>query len=390
MLPLGLSGAEQRRLHRTLIGNHRVKTRVTVMNLEGDSLRTITPRFLDGQINVADGPVSRSLTATILDPSRTLNFDSSNPSDGALYADRMLRVTVDVLVPGDGWVAIPCFTGPVTKFDRTDAVVTVECQGKEALSMGQLWRPLTIKKGTKKTDALRRILARTGENRFSIPDLAEKLPKDLSLGRESQPWLACLKIARSMNRQLYYDGRGVCRLRKYPGNALFTFTERDSITTPPTASFSANEFHDVIWVKGGRPKGTERRSDDDGTPNATYVGPGVRAAAVAPNSHPLTIDRNGQRLFHVRTIDDDHIRSIGPAQALANRELDDSLRQDVAMSFDAIPVYHLDPGDWVRCRTSSFVRGMRLNTFSLPLLVTNGSMSVGYASRRSVRRNRIR
>lgn len=397
---LDLNGADRRLYNRTLASSHRVRVRLLVLSLDGDHLSHLTPRLLDGQVDVdATAEVTRSLTLSVFDPRHALNFDSSSPADGAMFADRMLRVMYDVRVEGLGWVPAAAFTGPVTRFARDKSTVTLEAQGKEALALESLWRPITVKKGTLKTDAIRRIMRATGEDRFSFPELSERLPRDLSLGREDRAWTACLKIAKSMDRQLYYDGRGTCRLRRHPEAPVFTFAEGVHITSGPTVSFSVDDLDNVVWVKGGKPKGAHNApkagTDDDGddTPVKRESDPGVRGKAVAPHGHPLgpwALGRNGEPIFRLKVVDDDHVRSQTVADKTALRLLRQSLNQDVTWDFQSMPVAHLDPLDPVRVKTSDFSRTMPLKRWSLPLTVAGGAMTVGSNNRRSVRRNRIR
>lgn len=381
MQRMGLTRAELKTYHRALAGDHARRVRVNVLNLEGDTLTHIDPVILDGQIVVEyvegtaldEDRVSRTLTMTFLDPDHRLNFDSESPGDGALYADRKLRVYYSIRVDDLGrWVTTVPFTGPVVSFRRSGAVVDVTAHSEERLALGDLWEPLTIKKGTKKVDAIRLIMERTGEKRFELPSLASRLPKTRSLDRFASPWSHAQRIARSLDRQLFYDGRGRLILRKLPGTPVFTFNtgRGGEVLGDATVSHSLGNFANLVLVIGAKPKGAKQR---------------VRAQAVAPRQHPLSpwrLGRNDRPRYVVERIDDDTVRSEKEAQQRAERILEDRLRSVVDVQFDSLPIPHLDPGDLCRLKTSEGTVTFRLRTFSIPL-GTDGDpvMPVGYIKR---------
>lgn len=368
-----ITKGEWRDYRMTLRETHSKRVSVGVLNLAGESVARVGHRVIDGQVNIdASGDVDRACTVTFYDPTHALNFDSDNPDDGAMYADRMLRVFVSLNGPRlDERVSVPVFTGPIVSFARDGSLVTVEAQGKELFGLSAAWRPMTIPKGTKKTDAIRMILEeRMGETNLAIPDLKSRLPRPVVIGRKQQPWKVAQRIARSMNRQLFYDGSGTARLRVRPQRPLWTFSGGAEFARPTmTSELSVDaDLHDVrntIWVKGGKPKGAKRP---------------VTARAVAPRSHPLSpwrLGRDNAPRFLLEEVNNDDIRSVQEAQRLADRVLRDRLRQMVEVTFDALPVYHLDPGDLCRVQTKAGALEFRLNQASIPLGI-GGDMSVGY------------
>lgn len=376
MLPLGLRGAKLHAFHKALGDHHNIRVRVQVLNLEHDTLGSLTDDLLDGQVNLdADGEVTRNATVTFLDRHKALDFDSDSPSNGALYANRLLRISYEVRVEDiDELVSVPLITGVVTKVDRTGDEVNVECQGKEHLALGQAWQPMTIKKGVTKTDAIKRILReRAGEHRFDFPDLNEKLSRRVSLGRESQPWLVAQKLAHSMNRQLFYDGRGVCRLRRFPDQARFTFRDGTGglVTTSPQVTYSMDEVRNAVWVKGGKPKARKNDTTDpaqDGDRKDKERG--VAHFLAAPRAHPLSpqrLGRNGTPRYLLHVIDNDHIRSEKKAREVAHRVLHHKLRQLVEVTFDSLPVPDLEPEDRFKLSTDQLGLVMRVGQVSWPL-----------------------
>lgn len=385
---LGLRANGLKSYHQALGDDHSIRVQVSVLNLEHEHLASIDHRIHEGQVDVsASGEVTRSCEVTFSDETKAISFDSDSPADGALFADRMLRIEYGVKVPDLGWVDAPIFTGPIFGLRRGNQTTVVTAQGKESLARSPVtaWEPMTVKKGTHKVDAIRRIMReRAGENKFALPDLKAKLPKAVSLGRESEPWKVCQRIAHSMGKQLYYDGAGWLRLREPPGNAVFTF--RDGTgglilpDSPPEVTFDITNVRNVVWVKGGKPKATKR----DNETRAEFETRqdkmrGIRHHAVAPRNHPLSpwrLGRTDAPRFMPHVIENDHIRSEKEAKNRAHKVLQDLLRQHIDIGFSCMVVPHLDVLDLARVRTDAFDFTFRLREFSIPLNA-GGQMSVG-------------
>lgn len=361
----GLSSAERRAALATFVSPHRVRVRAKVLNLAGDHLADISSYLLDGQVDVDNtAEITRSASIVLLDPKRSMPFDGDHPADTALFMDRMIRVYYELLLDDD-WVQFPIFTGPVSSLQRDGDLVTAECQGKEALAMGACWRPITLAKGEKKVDAIQRLLSdRAGEDRFDFPDLPARLPTRISLHRQAVPWARAHRIAASMNRQLFYDGAGTCRLRRYPSVSALTLTGEHHLTSDLRATYNPATAN-TVWVKGGTPKGAK-------TP--------VEHTAVAPANHPLSpvrLGRNGVPRYLIEEVQNEAIRTAAEARDLAQRKLNDRLRQHVEVTFDCVPLPFLDPGDMLHAATDDSSVTFRLNQFSLPLRAGD-AMSMGY------------
>lgn len=366
MISLGLSAAERRAFVRALADDHSIRSRVHLLHMDGKHAFDLTDRLLDGQVNVDwRREVTHSSTLSLVDPNHMLPIEADSPADGALFLDRMVSAFYDVDVDGT-WVEVPAFKGPITKLDRANDIVNVECQGKEALANQAIWKPLVIKKGTRKTDAIRTILEHVGERHFDIPDLPARLPRRRSLGRLSAAMPHVKGITRGMDRQFFYDGRGTARVRALPENVLYTFDA--AVLTPPQISYQADRVRNTIWVKGR-------------TPKASHV-------AFAQPSHPLSpqrLGRNGDPRHLVEVVEDDSIRSKAEARRVANRILRDRLREVVEVTFDSLPVPHLEPGDLCRIVHDDLALEFRIRTWSLPLSVS-GPMSVGTLKKVSVKK----
>jgi len=377
----GLPAANYPAFVRALSDTHSIRIDVAILTLDQEEVSRLTPVILDGQVNVdADAPVTRSLTVTFLDPSHSLQLDSDSPDDGAIYADRMVRVTYSVLVPSlDDRVDVDVFTGPIVKFQRSGDQVILEAQGKESLALGWIWRPLTIRKGARKVDAIRTILEeRAGERHFDLPEIATRTPNPISLGRAASAWPHARKIAQSMNRQIFYDGSGICRLRVRPRRPVFTFraghpTLPNTIVTPVEVDHDFTVIRNAVWFKGGKSKGQKKA---------------IEVFVVAPKGHPLSPARLGRTdasgnlspRYLVEERSNDHIRSTNEVRTRANAILDDMLVEALGVGFSSLPIPHLDPLDVVRVATDDFAANVRIRQFSLPL-AAGGQMSVGYIAR---------
>src|SRR5690606_25687321 len=123
MLKMGLSTAERKLYEAAICRSHTRRPRVEVLTLNGGVLDEVSALLVDGQVTV-DGytEITLALSLTFLDPNHSLNFDTDSPDSGALYADRMLRVSYGVHVEELGrYVYAPVFTGPVTGLSRDGA-----------------------------------------------------------------------------------------------------------------------------------------------------------------------------------------------------------------------------------------------------------------------------
>lgn len=385
----GLASADYPAFVQALRDPHSVRVEVAILSLDEDELSRLTPVILDGQVNVdADAEVTRSLTVTFLDPSHSLQLDSDSPDDGAVYADRLVRVTYSVLVPSlSDRVDVDVFTGPIVKFQRSGDQVILEAHGKEALALGWIWRPLTIKAKARKVDAIRSILQdRAGERHFDFPEIATRIPTAISLGRAAAAWPRAKQIAGSMNRHLYYDGSGVCRLRDRPTRPVFTFRAGDPAKSNVVGAVEIDHdfttIRNAIWFKGGKPKGQKKA---------------IEVFVTAPKGHPLSPQRLGRTnsdgvlspRYLVAERTNQHIRSTAEARARADSMLDSLLVEVLGVTFDALPVPHLDPLDVIRIQTDDFAANVRVRQFSLPL-GAGGVMTVGYIARveRPIRRRK--
>lgn len=370
---LGLHHGDLRTFQQALTFTHERRIRVHVYDLDMNPIRSLTPQILDGQVTIdTTADVTRILTMTFLDPTQSFAFEPNSPGP-ALWRNRIVRIIYSIRVAELGeWVDCPVFTGVVWDFSRQGAQVNLTAQGLERLAMGQAWTPKTYKAKTLRTNAIKDIMGRVGEDCHAIPDLAFKFPTDFSVTKMDSPWRRARKIAESMNRYLFYDGHGTLHLRHFNDRPVFTFD--DELLTPPSFSRSKDPIINTVEVVGAKPKGKKSR---------------VRAVATATGIlSPQALARNNGALRLVQQIQNDHIRSHSEAAAVAKRKLKHHEQQRVTIAFDSLPVPHLEEHDRVQVGSTGvgLVR-LRMNQWTIPLGFSDGQgppMTVG-STRRTTR-----
>jgi hypothetical protein len=380
--PLGLSKADHAAYIATLATSHEIRTTLNLLDMAGAVVGSA--QVTGGQVlgdrrrfGVPHGPTKR-LTLTAVDPHNALGIDSGDPGDGILYADRQVEVIYSVRVPAVGWVDVPVFLGTPTSWQRTGDEVQLLADDASALGMGAAWGPLTVPKGTKKVDAIERILTRrTGMTRFNFPKVGTRLHKPVSLHRQTRPWAVADRIASSMDMQLFRRSNGAVVLRRWPTAVAYTF---DSEIVEEVATTDDLEgFANTVMVLGRNPKGPKKR---------------VRAVAQAPKNHPMSawrLGENGEPRRILHTIENDHIRSKVEAKRKAERALRDRLRSTSTVTVGVLPWPHLEPGDWLAAVCEEGRVEFRLDTYSLPLGVDGAEpMSLGFFLNAPVNRRRIR
>jgi hypothetical protein len=167
-MPLGLTPAQEK----TYVGfittrTHDFAIAIDIIGLDHTQIRSVTSHTLDGQINVQrDGAVQRTATFTFDDPDHSLHLDADSPWEGAVFADRMVRVRHQVTVPGLGAVTSVPFVGPIVKVSRDGDTISVECQDKASLALTG-GPPVKVSKGADAVASIRKIMRDgAGENRF--------------------------------------------------------------------------------------------------------------------------------------------------------------------------------------------------------------------------------
>lgn len=373
MLSLDQYTAAQRRIYNQTIrgafGGYDMKVTVQILTNNHAVVSTVSNVLMDGQVDVDvtdKTQPSRKCLLQFLDPGHSLAFDSSAPTDGALYLDRMIRVIVSVRC-SFGWVDVPVFTGPVTGVDRDGDLVNVNAAGKETFGLRSAWETHTFKSG-RKWAVVVDMLTRTGEQPryMQIPTTGGRIVKAISIGRETQLWVKAVNVEASRDRILLCDARGIARSVAKTSKPVATF-DGSNILSEPQISFSTDNLKNAIIVVGADPDGPKKP---------------VSALVVAPRSHPLspwkigrgTQGRGGYLTFRE---DNSHIRTTPKAVARGQALLVEYLSMQTQATWDALPIWHLDGFDTVNLATETFSATVQVKKFSLPLRA-DANMTCGY------------
>lgn len=384
MQRLGLTADELRAYHRTLCTSHERRVRLEVQTLSGQVLRSQRIKVIDGGITVdVDAEVSRVLSMTFVDDTQTLVFENQNPSGIPLHRSSRVEVHYEVLVPElDRWVDCVPFSGPIWDLRRSGAEVTLVAHGMDRQGLGNQWQPRTYPKKSRKTKAIRGILADIGFTDMVVPDLGATLPKRLHLLRLDQPLPKAKRLAKSLDRHLFIDSRGIPVVRVIPNRPVFTF-DATNMLAPPSIRRDADGIKNVAEVIGGKPKGAKNR---------------VRAEAFLRPEHDLSAQAlafNGQPLHLVVREENAQLKTRVDCQRRVRRLRDDLLRLPIEYGLETVVIPHLDELDLVRVVTDEGPYLVRMKQWNIPLAgsAAGGSegtgMSVG-SLRRAARTGRGR
>jgi len=262
----------------------------------------------------------------------------------------------------------------VTKVKRDDVLLSVECQGKESLVYEPTlaWTAKTYRKGTKGVSAIRDLMAsKAGETKFDLPGFGYTLGRDYNLTGETVMWTFAKSLAGSTDlRQLFYDGRGVLRLRETPTQPVFTFTE-NHLTSVPKLDYNHADIRNGVRVVG--------------EPNT------LRAYRYLPSTHPSSptaLGRNGVKRHIMTLVEDTDLTTQSAVNATAQKLIDAQATGEVGFEFDSFPIPHLEPGDIFHLSTRDASINLRLREYSIPLRA--GAQSNGTIKKLSFNRARLR
>jgi hypothetical protein len=385
VLALGLSAADYTQYMATLRTSHEIKVTVQVLSPSTHGvLSTISHLLLDGQVDceATEGDTndianSRTAILRFLDPKRTLSFESSSPNEGAVFFDRMIRVTYSVhtgRAANGGWVDVPVITGPITALAREGNEVVIEVHGKEEYGLANAFKTYKYNAGSAKVTVIRSLLAISGELSTymgGIPSSGgERHPKAIVVTGEQKLWPFAAKLASGIMRggyaqRLFYDARGQAVLRSVTGKPVMTMGGAyPNITSDVKIDYAMGDLRNAVRVTGRKAAG------------ATAV---VTGEAVAPYTHPLSpskLGRNTRPRYLMHLVDDSNVVGLAAARALAKTLLVSLLRQQVQATWECLPIPHLEPWDYVDLVTDKFTASVPVRRFTLPLVV-GPSMTVG-------------
>lgn len=378
MIDLGLTGSQLSAYNLALTQSRDMRVRVSLLNGNEKpiaSFTTPTQSVLAGHVNVdTKGKWTRDLDLTLHDPSGRFTPDPNSPRPTTIWPSNFIAVErLDYVSALDRYVRCPVFWGPIGGFSRQGSIVKVKGRGKESLVQDPalLWRTLNFPKGSNVVTVIRDILRAAGERRFDLPVLSYRLPALLSLSPYTEIWPIVLKLAASINRQVFYDGLGRVRLRVRPTRPVFTLYHvelpgkpQPIVLSQPDVSFSTDARNTFETL---------------GPPPANARADRVRGLKVAARSHglsPQTLARNGVPRHLVESVQNDKFKRNAEAQAEAERMHDTQLRIDVDVSLECTPVPHAEPEDYWSVVTEDDTIGFRMQQYTIPLTAAE-TMSIG-------------
>ena len=267
MLGLPLSASELEAFEIALRATVRVPRITAQLYSRTGAPLPITFEVLDGEVQIdatkpRESP-SRTAYLTVVDKARYFSVDWNDASNRALWFNKHIRITYGVYVASLGrFIDVPVFHGPIFTAARRGGVIDIDCQGKEALHLdtARFTRSFWIRKHTKKHQVIRAILEARGETEFDLEPTNKRLHRDRVFTMGGIPWKACVNIADGIDRQLYCDGRGRFRLRHWPENPAWKFSDASdqaTIVGDPEESVTREGVINLVIVRGERVFKTE-------------------------------------------------------------------------------------------------------------------------------------
>ena len=278
---------------------------------------------------------------------------------------------------------MPLFTGPISGVERSGDTITVAAQGKESLALGPVWTPLSWSKTTRRVQVIEDLMAKgAGEWAFNLPPgWRQQIGKTKSVPRvigdeQFTPWQQSLWMAASLGAQLFYDARGVLRLRKRPVQSAWTFTGAEIAGRVQVQERTKDVINQVI-VTGGIPKGGKKP---------------ITVSQSLPDAHPWSpwaLGRRGVPRRLIEEIEDENLVTRKAAVATAKRRLREHETTAADLTFDALPMPLLEPHDLYRVDAGDVAQSSRFTRGTIPVhgdLMSVGAVRVYRPTRRRSRR----
>lgn len=368
-----------------LVHDHEFRVHVTLLDNDEDELTRLTSRtqqLIDGSVTFdatqgADG-VSRQLSITILDVKGRLHCDPDSPAAGAIGPGQFIQVTRGDFSNRLGkWVDVPVFHGPLTAFGRSGPEVTIEAMGKELYLLPPFGTPqaFTFNKGHPVRDVIHDLAAACGNTKFNLPRFDATLHKKLTVHKWEPVWPVIYKLAGQVNRNVFFNGRGVLTMKAKGANSrkfVFTGGSQGSvlIDTLPTSrwDFLSGEFVNTEIGVGADPKG-QRKS-----PTV------ITTLANADPLSPVSLAWNGVALHAVEKVDNDNWKNTHDIKDANEHALKVKGNADTTSDFESLPIPCLEEFDVVGLNVDienlNYQATFPLMQFTLPL-ASGQAMSVG-------------
>jgi hypothetical protein len=384
MIDLGLNASDLDAFNRGIKNSHDVRIDVRILDQNEKPVGgLITDRVLSGAVQVdttqgdSDTPTpTRQLTLELVDKAGKLDFVPDSPSGIGVFVGHFVRVDkLHWISELDDWIRVPVFQGPMTHLERAGRSIHLEAVGKETLALDPhlIWNPMTLHKGVRTVDAIRRIMVAMGETLFTLPEVHHTLHHTISLERHAQAWKTVQHLAASIDRQAFYDGRGRLHVRPAANRLwLFNAGKGGELISRPKLTFDVSEVRNIVELTGPKVEGPKKH---------------LRAVARPNPNNPLSpesLKRNGHPTFLVDAEDVSHAKRENLLEARARHRLDNDLDYQVTAEFDCLPIPHLEELDRAGVTVEGREFDFRMQTFTIPL-TSDSAMSVGSLRRVSFR-----
>jgi hypothetical protein len=365
--------------HDYLQSDHDFRVWADVLTIDQKYVGTLD--LLDGQQNYAngnDGPV-RTGSVTLSDPEGALNFgvDWLRDPKGVLWINRLVQVWHEVTVPGYGDFTTSCMVGLPTSVARSGAEVSLE-MGDKSLLADHGVRPRTYKKGQRVDLVLRSLLGDcTGERFMRIPKTKRTLSRTYAVGMGENsltPWQAFKRIAsQEMNWRAYYDGLGWAVAE--PISEAKNPVTVHSLLALPSASASLTDFSNYVRVTSHRTPVNKQKTKNVDESRVTTIYDSIVALPSTNELSEQSLARNGvPRTLPLVVVNDD-LKTLKDTLTQATNELKADSGLDTDKTYEIIPLFHLDPFDYVKLPEG--VGNVRLAEGASTPYGTGGNMTIG-------------
>lgn len=344
-----------------------VRIKLTVVG--GEVIVDVRDPGIAGGTEVAEDSPSRTATVRVHDPHHRIRGGRTQPQTGQSIYGKYVHVEAGVWVTELAeWIDCPIFDGQIVEVEREGDFVTLSAEGRDGghIDPALFPRAFAVRRHTRVHQGIRRILSHRGERRFDFPAKTRRLARDHAWRAGKAPWSACVRLAKSIDMQLYARGDGTFRLRTYPTKACWRFTDGQDcvVVGQPREIWSRLNARNLVI---GRGRGKRKRNDEQHRP--------VRARSQLPDRHPLSKKNLGRDLVEI--IDAPQIRKAAKLKRRTDSVLRRLSKLAQEISFTCRPIFHLEELDVVALKHSGLRARVRLQSFNIPL-DDEGQMVVNY------------
>jgi hypothetical protein len=349
----------------TLSHTHERRVWARVLGLGHQRITTVDD-ILDGQVTIdVTREPTRIINMRLLDPTKSLGWEPDSPSSLPVHMRRMIQVFDQRLVPGYGPVNCPMFCGPVAEADRDGAEVSVVAEGKEML-LGDFPRGHHWPKGRKVVEVIRDMLILGGEapGRIHLPNINDRLPKDLSVRRGDSIRTRIWRLVGSVDMVCFYDGRGHFRMRRMPTAATLTLNS-DLLMSQVRVDRSKVKFKNGWVVLGKNPPGDKPR-----------ISSGLIGLPKRHDFSAQSLAREGQPRWEIETAERPNCATVAKAKRIARRRRDEKVRSRSELGAETLPFPNVEEWDLYKALDPLTGRyQIRVRQATLPLV--GGNQSIG-------------